>query len=74
LEAAWFRGVRRRHEGHVSAGGIDMDVTLADVSGDVDDDIDAAYQAKYGRCRGPVASIVSPLARSTTLQLSAHGE
>jgi hypothetical protein len=69
-DAGWFRGVQRRHEGHVSAGGVDKDVTFVDVNGAVDDDVDAAYQAKYGGYSGPVASIVSPHARSTTVQLS----
>jgi len=68
-DAAWFRGAQLQHEGHISAGGIDKDVTFVDVDGDVDDDVDAAYRAKYGRYRGPVVSIVSPLARSTTLKL-----
>jgi hypothetical protein len=68
-DAAWFRGALLRHEGHISAGGVDKDVSFVDVGGDVDDDVDAAYRAKYGRYSGPVASIVSPVARSTTLKL-----
>ena len=32
-------------------------------------DLDAAYRAKYRRYSGPVASITSPLARSTTLKV-----
>ena len=47
-----------------------VDVDFVDAVGDgVDDEIDAAYQRKYGRYRGPVASITSPAARSTTLKL-----
>jgi hypothetical protein len=32
-DAAWFRGTRVRHEGHVSAGGVDADVDFLDVGG-----------------------------------------
>jgi hypothetical protein len=37
-----------------------------------DDEIDAAYEAKYGRYPGPVKSITSDLARSTTLEILPH--
>lgn len=70
-DAAWFRGARARHEGHISANGIEKDVTFVDIdAGDaVNADLDAAYQSKYRRYSGPVASITSPLARSTTLKV-----
>ena len=29
--AAWFRGTQVRHEGHIRAGGIEKDVTFAEV-------------------------------------------
>jgi hypothetical protein len=68
--AAWFRGAQARHEGHVRAGGVDKDVTFVDVDGGLDDQIDAAYRAKYGR-RYPtiVPSIVGDKARSATIKL-----
>ena len=49
-DAAWFRGTRVRHEGHVQAGAVDADVTFVDVGSDdgIHADIDAAYRAKYG--------------------------
>jgi hypothetical protein len=47
------------------------DVDFVD-GGDVDDHLDAAYQHKYGRYPGPVKSITSPAARSTTLKLVPH--
>ena len=47
-----------------------MDFT--DGGDDVDDEIDAAYHRKYGRYPGPVQSITSPLARSTTLKIIPH--
>ena len=71
--AAWFRHAQASGEGHVRAGGVDRDVTLVEVGdGEVgmNDQIDAAYQAKYGR-RYPtiVPSIVRPEARDATLRL-----
>ena len=70
-DAAWFRGTRPRHEGHISAGGVEKDVEFVDVEADaaVNDDIDDAYRAKYGRNSSPVAAITGPQARSTTLKL-----
>jgi hypothetical protein len=72
-DAAWFRGTRAHREGRISAGGVDADVTFIDaddeVDGRINDAIDAAYHRKYGRYPGPVASITSPLARSTTIRI-----
>ncbi len=67
--AAWFRSTQVRHEGRIWAGGIEKDVTFVDVGNDIDDDLDAAYRTKYRRYPGPVNSINSPTARSTTLKL-----
>jgi hypothetical protein len=70
-DAAWFRGAQVLHRGQVFAGRVVADVDFVD-GGDVDDDLDAAYQRKYGRYPGPVKSITSPAARSTTLKLVPH--
>jgi hypothetical protein len=66
--AAWFRGTQVRHEGHVQAGGVDKDVTFAaETDPGVNDQIDAAYRAKYG---GPyVDAMVTTEVRATTLKL-----
>src|SRR5512135_3309396 len=47
---AWFRGTQARHEGHIRAGGVDKDVAFVETDGDtaLEDQIDAAYRAKYG--------------------------
>jgi hypothetical protein len=68
--AAWFRAAHASHEGHVRAGGVERDVAFVEVDGGLDDQIDAAYWAKYGR-RYPsiVPSIVKPEARAATLRL-----
>src|SRR5438105_143671 len=74
--AAWFRGTQARHEGRIWAGGIEKDVTfvdladLVDADPDLNDQIDAAYRAKYRRyAPSIVGSIVSAEARSATLKL-----
>ena len=69
--AAWFRGVQARHRGQLSAGGVVADVDFV-VSADVDDALDREYARKYVRYPGPVESITSPTARSTTLKLIPH--
>jgi hypothetical protein len=67
--SSWFRGALDRHEARMSAGGVEKDVSLIETD-DVNDMVDAAYQAKYGR-RYPtiVPSILTPGAHAATLQL-----
>ena len=69
--AAWYRATRVRHEGHISAGGAERDVTFADVTDPaVNDRVDAAYRAKYRRYPSSYTdSVVSASARSTTIRL-----
>jgi len=66
----WFRGVQDRHEGRVSAGGVDKDVEFVEVD-DVNDEIDAAYRAKYGGHypANDVDPMVNAQVRATTLKL-----
>ncbi|HEX9598582.1 MAG TPA: DUF2255 family protein [Gaiellaceae bacterium] len=67
--SSWFRGVQARHEGHIRAGGLDKDVDFVETD-DANDEIDAAYRAKYHRyAESIVGSIVSPGARAATLKL-----
>jgi hypothetical protein len=68
-DAAWFRGTQATHEGHIQAGGIEKDVTFVDAPRDIADALDAAYRAKYSYSPSSVAHIVSPQARSATLEL-----
>lgn len=67
----WFRGVVKRHAGRIEAGGVEKDVTLVDETDSaLNDKIDAAYTAKYGkRYPASVASINTPLARTATIKL-----
>ena len=69
--SAWFRGVQERHEGHIQAGGVEKDVTFVDADHDLNDQIDAAYRAKYRRYAASIInSVVSPAARSATITLT----
>jgi len=68
----WFRGAQQTHQGHISAGGVEKDVTFADVDAAdaVNDAIDAAYRAKYHRYGARyVDPMVAPEARAATLRL-----
>ncbi|GAA1616713.1 DUF2255 family protein [Nonomuraea maheshkhaliensis] len=69
-EGAWFRGTQTRHEGHISAGGVERDVEFADADHSLDDEIDGVYLAKYHRY-GPnlLAGVVNPAARAATIRL-----
>ena len=70
--SSWFRGAQTRHEAHIQAGGVDKHIDLVETD-DVNDELDAAYRAKYGR-RYPsiVPSIVASEAREATLKLVPH--
>ena len=69
----WFRGTQERHEGRLRAGGVDREVTFVDAGHDTDDEIDAAYRAKYRRYAGRILdSVLTPGARSTTIRLVAR--
>ena len=68
--AAWFRGVQERHEGRIRGGGVQQDVTFVDDDHDTDDEIDAAYRAKYNRYAGPILnSVLTSEARSSTIKV-----
>ena len=72
-DGAWFRGFQESHEGHVSAGGVEKDVSFVGADDDLNDDIDAAYRTKYRRYADAyVAPMLSPDARATTLKLVPH--
>lgn len=70
-DAAWFRGVQERHEGRIWAGGIEKDVTFEDADPNLNDQLDAAYRAKYRRYAASIVnSIISPQARAATIKLT----
>lgn len=66
----WFRGTQTRHEGHISAGGIDRDVTFAPVDPSLHPAIDHAYRTKYANQPAQyVDPCVTPQAQAATLAL-----
>lgn len=68
--AGWFRGTQVRQEGHIEAGGVDKDVRFVDAADDIDDELDAAYRAKYrSYAANIVDTVLSAEARSATLKL-----
>ena len=68
--STWFRGVQDRHEGHISAGGVDKDLRFEEAGHDVNDAIDAAYRTKYDRYDARyVDPMVGPDARAATIRL-----
>jgi hypothetical protein len=69
-ETGWHRVARASRRGRIRASGIERDVTLEDVDDAVNDQVDAAYRAKYGRyAESIVDGITNAQARSTTLRL-----
>jgi hypothetical protein len=66
----WFPGTQVRHQGHIGAGGVDKDVTLADADPTLNDEIDAAYRDKYRRYgERVIGGGVNPGARAATIKL-----
>ena len=66
----WHGVARTSRRAHISAGGVDVDVTIDDADDAVLDAVDAAYRDKYG---SSYASIVDKINdhehRATTLRL-----
>lgn len=67
-EGAWFRSVQAHHAGHISAGGLEVDVSFEDADHNLDDAINEEYRRKYGRSTA-VERITSPKAQATTLRI-----
>ncbi|MER7245542.1 DUF2255 family protein [Kribbella sp. NPDC000426] len=66
-EGSWYKGVVRHYEGAISWDGRTRDVTYVP-DDTVDDQLDAAYLAKYGDGPDTVA-IINATARPTTLRV-----
>jgi hypothetical protein len=69
---SWFRGAQDRHEGRIWADGVEKDSTFVEVdAADVNDQIDAAYRAKYRRYSTSIVNTtLTPQARAATLKLT----
>ena len=71
--SAWFRRAQASGVGHVSAGGVEKDVSFAAPDAAVHTELDAALHAKYDRYGpGPVGSIVGPDVVDLTLRVDAR--
>lgn len=71
-DSPWFRGTQTRHEGHISAGGVERDVTFGAVDPSLHEAIDQAYRTKYAS--QPVQYVdpcVTSQAQAATLELIA---
>jgi hypothetical protein len=68
--AYWFRSTQETHEGRIRSGGVQQDVTFVEAGHDNDDELDAAYRAKYRRYAGNVLnSVLTPAARAATIKI-----
>lgn len=68
--SSWYRGAQERHEACIHAGGVEKHVSLIETD-EAGEEIDVAYQAKYGgRYPTVVPSIVAAKARAATLELT----
>ena len=67
----WYRRATASGTGRIRASGIERDVSFAQAAPGVQDDIDAAYHAKYDRY-GPqiVGSVTGPGAHRLTVRLA----
>jgi hypothetical protein len=69
-DAAWFHGTQVRHSGRIWAARAEKDVHLVEADDNLADALDDAYRGKYRRYAGRILnSVLSPAARSATLQL-----
>ncbi len=69
-ESGWHRVARESGRARVSAGGVNKDVAVEAADGNVLDQVDDAYRAKYGpRYASIVDSITDAEHRATTLRL-----
>jgi hypothetical protein len=70
----WHRVARASRAGHVRVGGVEKDVTIEDADDAVNDTVDDAYRAKYGRRYASiVGGVTDAQARATTLRLVPSG-
>lgn len=64
----WYRHIQENPDAQIESGGVTRAVTAVAAGQALDQEIDAAYLAKFGPSNA-VDSITSPAAKATTLQL-----
>lgn len=70
MDAVWWKGTQRTHRGRIICAGIEKDVTFEDASGHLNDEIDAAYRAKYQRYpQQYVEPVTNAASHATTIRL-----
>ena len=70
----WYRDTQVRREGRIRAGDVEKDVSFVEGDPDLEGRIDDAYREKYRRyARSTVESVLTPDARSATLELVPRG-
>jgi hypothetical protein len=71
----WYRRAKASGAGRIRAGGTERDVSFAQAAAEAQDDIDAAYHAKYDRY-GPriVGSVTGQGPHRVTVRLVPHPE
>ena len=68
---AWFRAALASGAGRIQAGGAEKEVAfVAEADPAANDQVDAAYRAKYGRYPQYVSPMLTPAVRATTLKLT----
>jgi hypothetical protein len=69
-ERPWYRAASTSREGRIQAGGIDAAVEFAAVAAEANQQVDAAYHAKYHRYGpGIVGHVTGPAAHAVTIRL-----
>lgn len=70
-DGAWWRAANASREGWIRAGGVEKEVAIeAEADPALNDRIDDAYNAKYGRYPQYVAPMLTEEVRATTLRLA----
>jgi hypothetical protein len=70
-DGAWFRAAQTSGEGWIRAGGIEKDVSFVNETDPrLNDQVNAAYNTKYGRYPQYVAPMLTAEVRATTLKLA----
>ncbi|MCA2407876.1 DUF2255 family protein [Rhizobium leguminosarum bv. viciae 248] len=69
----WYQAAAHQKAGRIIAAGMTRDVSFAPVDGPINDRIDDAYRAKYGKSQY-LAPMVSARARAATVRITPREE
>ncbi|MCA9833484.1 MAG: DUF2255 family protein [Thermomicrobiales bacterium] len=70
LDGAWYRAAVKTRLGRVTVAGIERDVHLEDAADQLNQEIDDAFWAKYGRYPAQyVEPVTNEASHSTTIRL-----